>query len=262
MYSKFLLRKQKVSSTIKIRRDTMEINKIYCGDCLPILKTFDDCSVDAVITDPPYSSGGATMAERQKDPVKKYEQSGNKIIHRPTFWGDTKDQRSWMHWCNLWISECQRILKPNGYFLMFTDWRQLPAATDVLQIGELIWRGIISWDKGNSARAPHKGYFRHQCEYIAWGTKGKCHKAIHDGPYPGCYHFPVKLTDKFHLTGKPTPLMEQLVKIVPDGSLILDPFAGSGTTLVAAKHCNRKYIGIEKDPGNIEVAHRRLLDAI
>lgn len=59
----------------------MEINKIYCGDCLPILKTFDDCSVDAVITDPPYSSGGATMAERQKDPVKKYEQSGNKIIH-------------------------------------------------------------------------------------------------------------------------------------------------------------------------------------
>lgn len=46
----------------------MEINKIYCGDCLPILKTFDDCSVDAVITDPPYSSGGATMAERQKDP--------------------------------------------------------------------------------------------------------------------------------------------------------------------------------------------------
>lgn len=48
----------------------MEINKIYCGDCLPILKTFDDCSVDAVITDPPYSSGGATMAERQKDPVK------------------------------------------------------------------------------------------------------------------------------------------------------------------------------------------------
>lgn len=53
MYSKFLLRKQNVSSTIKIRRDTMEINKIYCGDCLPILKTFDDCSVDAVITDPP-----------------------------------------------------------------------------------------------------------------------------------------------------------------------------------------------------------------
>ena len=161
----------------------MEINKIYCGDCLPILKTFDDCSVDAVITDPPYSSGGATMAERQKDPVKKYEQSGNKIIHRPTFWGDTKDQRSWMHWCNLWISECQRILKPNGYFLMFTDWRQLPAATDVLQIGELIWRGIISWDKGNSARAPHKGYFRHQCEYIVWGTKGKCPHAQHAGPY-------------------------------------------------------------------------------
>ena len=112
---------------------------------------------------------------------------------------------------------------------MFTDWRQLPATTDVLQIGELIWRGIIAWDKGGGARAPHKGYFRHQCEYIVWGTKGKCLKQKFTGPFPGCYKFPVKLSDKFHLTGKPTALMEELVQIVPVGKLILDPFAGSGT---------------------------------
>ena len=48
----------------------MEINKIYCGDCLPILKTFDDCSVDAVITDPPYSSGGATMGATKRSSKK------------------------------------------------------------------------------------------------------------------------------------------------------------------------------------------------
>lgn len=48
---------------------------------------------------------------------------------------------------------------------------QLPSTTDAVQIGELIWRGIIAWDKGRCARAPHKGYFRHQCEYVVWATK-------------------------------------------------------------------------------------------
>ena len=130
---------------------------------------------------------------------------------------------------------------------MFTDWRQLPASTDAVQIGELIWRGIVAWDKGAGSRAPHKGYFRHQCEYIVWATKGKCRKNEHAGPFPGCYKFPVKQSDKFHLTGKPSDLMKELVQIVPEGSIVLDPFAGSGTTCVAAKKMEHQFIGIEKD---------------
>lgn len=232
------------------------LNKILCGDSLEILRQLPDNYVDAVITDPPYSSGGMTAAERSKDPTEKYEQS--KLVHRPTFYGDTKDQRSWLHWCNLWISECHRILKPSGYFLMFTDWRQLPASTDAVQIGELIWRGIVAWDKGGGSRAPHKGYFRHQCEYIVWATKGKCRKAEHAGPFPGCYKFSVKQSDKFHLTGKPSDLMKELVKIVPEGSIVLDPFAGSGTTCVAAKKMERQFIGIEKDEGYAEIALKRI----
>jgi len=141
---------------------------------------------------------------------------------------------------------------------MFTDWRQLPTASDALQIGEIAWRGVIAWDKTEGSRAPHKGYFRHQCEYIVWGTKGKCPKAEHAGPYPGCFRFPVKQSDKFHLTGKPTQLMEQLVSIVPEGHIVLDPFAGSGTTLVAAKHMKRQFIGIEKDTGYAEIALQRI----
>lgn len=64
--------------------------------------------------------------------------------------------------------------------------------------------------------------------------------------------------NKYHLTGKPTPLMEQLVAIVPPGSLILDLFAGSGTTLVAAKNTSRNYIGIEKEAGYWNIAVDRL----
>lgn len=112
---------------------------------------------------------------------------------------------------------------------MFTDWRQLPAAVDAVQFGDITWRGIIAWDKGGGARAPHKGYFRHQCEYVIWGTAGQCEKAEHAGPFLGCYRFPVLQKDKFHLTGKPTALLEELVQIVPENSLILDPFGGSGT---------------------------------
>lgn len=233
------------------------LNRIFHGDCLSVLRSMPDESVDAVITDPPYSSGGLTHAEHSKDPIEKYQQTGTKIV-RPSFVGDNKDARSWMHWCVLWIAECQRITKKGGYFLMFTDWRQLPLATDAIQFGDYVWRGIVAWDKTEGSRAPHKGYFRHQCEYIVWGTKAKCPKATHSGPYPGCYRFPVKQSDKFHLTGKPTSLMEKLVSVVPEGGIILDPFAGSGTTLVAAKNTGRQYIGIEKDIANYNVALSRL----
>lgn len=232
------------------------LNKIILGDSLDVLKQIPDNSIDAVITDPPYASGGKTTGEKSALPSEKYAK--NKVVHRPDFIGDTKDSRSWLHWCILWIGECQRVLKDGGYFLMFSDWRQLPTATDAIQMADLTWRGIVAWDKGLSARAPHKGYFRHQCEYIVWGTKGKCKKAVHTGPYAGCLRYQVMQKDKFHITGKPTALMEELVKIIPEDGIILDPFVGSGTTAVAAKKQNRNFIGIEKTNVYYDIAIKRL----
>ena len=234
------------------------LDRVIEGDALLVLRDMPTASVDAVITDPPYSSGGLHYTQRIQNPVTKYEQTDNKVIHRETFTGDNRDQRAWLHWCILWMSECRRVLRPDGYFLMFSDWRQLPTATDALQIAEFIWRGIVVWDKGLGARAPHKGYFRHQCEYVVWGTNGDCKIAEHAGPYPGCIHSPVRQSDKFHLTGKPTPLMHELVAIVPEGGIILDPFAGSGTTAVAAKETERHYIAIEKSAYYAAVASQRL----
>lgn len=235
------------------------INQIIHGDSLEILKSLPDESVDAVITDPPYSSGGMTHAERAKDPAEKYVQTGTKIT-RPSFVGDNKDARSWLHWCILWLTECYRITRKGGYILMFSDWRQMPLASDALQFGEFTWRGVIAWDKTEGSRAPHKGYFRHQCEYVLWGTKGSCPKATHAGPFPGCYRVSVKQSDKHHMTGKPTELMEQLVRVVPEGSVILDPFAGSGTTLVAAKKSGRNFIGIEKQKEYYDIAKNRIIE--
>lgn len=142
---------------------------------------------------------------------------------------------------------------------MFSDWRQYPLASDAMQFGDFIWRGTVAWDKTEGSRAPHKGYFRHQCEYVLWGTKRTCLKATHAGPFAGCYRFPVKQSDKHHLTGKPTPLMERLVSIVPEGGIVLDPFAGSGTTLVACANTGRRYIGIERTAEYVQITKNRLM---
>ncbi len=96
-------------------------NVILQGDCLEVLRQIAAESVDAVITDPPYCSGGRSAKERSAAPSKKYEKTDNKTIHRPDFVGDGKDQRAWLHWCVLWINECYRALKQGGYFLMFSD---------------------------------------------------------------------------------------------------------------------------------------------
>lgn len=226
------------------------------GDCLNVLPGLADGAADAVITDPPYCSGGMTPAERRRDPVDKYCQNG-KSLGRPSFAGDVRDQRSYLAWGTLWASECRRIVRPGGHCLIFSDWRQLPCMTDILQGAGWTWRGIVVWDKGRGARAPHKGYWRHQCEYIAWGTNGHCPRDA-DGPWDGCIRASVRQGDKFHITGKPTAVLAHLVQCVRPGGLIVDCFAGSSTTGVAALRAGRRAVLIESSPEYCALSRRRL----
>jgi site-specific DNA-methyltransferase (adenine-specific) len=239
--------------------------RLVCGESLAILQSIPDGCLDAVITDPPYSSGGFTRSDKGASVAEKYQQSGTERQYA-AFSGDNRDQRGWAYWCTLWLSECLRATRVGGYCLMFCDWRQQPTAADVLQAGGWFWRGTIGWDKGLGSRAPHKGYFRHQLEFVVWGTNGSIDVPPIDdprgGPWPGCFPYPTKQDDKHHLTGKPTPLMRELVRVAPPGGLILDPFAGSGTTLVAAAQEGRMAIGIEQEPAYVEIGRRRIDDAL
>ena len=239
--------------------------RVVQGDCLDVLRSLPDASFDAVVTDPPYSSGGFTRGDRMMGVAAKYQQSGQEKQWAP-FSGDNRDSRSWAFWCCMWLAECRRVVKPGGYCLLFTDWRQLPTTTDVLQAGEWQWRGLLSWDKGLAARAPHKGYFRHQCEFVVWGTNGPLDVPEIDdprgGPWPGSFTVPVRQDDKHHMTGKPTRLMRELVQVVPPNGLVLDPFAGSGTTGVAAISEGRRCLLIEKEPAYAEICRRRIADAL
>lgn len=234
---------------------------LHLGEAISWLRGLPAGYADAVITDPPYSSGGLMRSDRANQTTNaKYTQSGVTRVHS-NFSGDNRDQRSWITWSTIWIHEALRVVKPGGYIAMFTDWRQLPATTDAIQSGGAVWRGLAVWDKGGGARAPHKGYFRHQCEYVVWGSNGALPVATHDGPFPGVYRHQVNPREKFHVTGKPVPLMRELSRIVPPGGLIVDPFAGSGSTGVGAVLEGRRFHGCELNPEYFEIARRRVAQA-
>jgi site-specific DNA-methyltransferase (adenine-specific) len=224
------------------------------GEALDVLRGLPDGLADGMIADPPYSSGGMMRSDRNAPAAEKYSPTQT----YPAFSGDNRDARSWAFWCVLWLTECMRIVKPGGYLLMFTDWRQLPMATDVFQASGAVWRGIITWNKGPTARAPHTGYARHQCEYVVWGSVGSLEPADGRGPFPGSYTIPVDPREKEHLAGKPVELMRKLSRMIPPDGVILDPFAGSSSTGVGALLEGRRYLGIEREVAYIEVSRPRL----
>lgn len=155
------------------------------------------------------------------------------------------------------LAECSRVLKDGAPVLLFTDWRQLPLTTDALQCAGFTWRGVAVWDKTEGVR-PQLGRFRNQAEYVVWGSKGNMPLGRRAPVLPGVIRESVRKADKHHMTGKPTDLMRQLVKICEEGGRILDPFAGSGTTLVAADLEGYKWTGIEMTGHYHDVARSRL----
>lgn len=217
-------------------------------------------SVDLLLTDPPYSSGGAFRSDRNKNTTSKYQLSGTEKKY-PDFTGDNRDQFAYYYWCALWLGQCSRILKPGSVACVFTDWRQLVTTINAFQIGGLVWRGIVPWNKTLSSR-PVKGRFRAQCEYIVWGTAGATNEQA-EVYLPGFFTYPVKPREKQHVTGKPLSLMIDILKIAGNPSkVVFDPFAGSGTTGEAAVMLGHEFIGCESDKYYYQIAKKRIESAI
>jgi site-specific DNA-methyltransferase (adenine-specific) len=183
-------------------------------------------------------------------------QTGTKVI-RPDFAGDNRDQHAFLAWCALWMSECLRVAKPGSPICVFSDWRQLPSVTDAIQMAGWIWRGVLVWDKTEAAR-PCMGRFSSQCEYVVWGSAGPMPERADIGVLHGVIREPVTRSDKHHIAGKPTPVMKDIARICPSDGVIVDPFAGSGTTGVGALLVGRRFIGIELIEEYARVARERL----
>jgi len=232
------------------------------GDCLAVLRQMEPDSVDGVITDPPYSSGGQFRGDRAQSTRDKYLQSGEIAAEyaKHSFTGDNLDQRAWMSWSAEWLSLAREVTKPGGVLAAFTDWRQICALCDAVQWAGWVWRGIMVWDKKNAR--PQPGRPRQQCEFIIWASNGPL-DVKRNAPYmPGIFTAPPLSGEKRqHQTEKPLALMRELVHICETGGTVLDPFAGSGSTLAAAILEGYTAIGIEKDDHYVTVAQRRALEA-
>lgn len=200
---------------------------IITGDCMSVLRDMATESIDMVITDPPY---GIDYQSARKEKARRITKIAND--KSPFIW---------------WIYDAARILKRGGGVLCFTRWDVQQVFIDALRLGGLTVKSVIVWDKKTHGMGDLKGSFAPRYEAIIFASKGR-------------YEFPEKRPDDLiacakvgnqslaHPNEKPVALLEQLIEAttVP-GALILDPFAGSGSTLVAAAKKGRQYIGIEID---------------
>ena len=225
-------------------------NIILHGDTFEILPYLS--GVGAVLTDPPYSSGGAFRSDRTQQTSVKYVNSTTQA-YRPEFAGDNRDQRGYLAWCTMWLNAARSACLPGAVLAQFTDWRQLPTTTDAVQAAGWTWRGIAVWSK-KYGRANPAG-FSSAAEFVVWGTYGP---AVRSETYPAGVFECQPPRDREHIAQKPEPVMDWLVKVAAPGCVVLDPFMGSGTTLLAAHRAGHPVIGIELEERYCEIAARRL----
>lgn len=231
------------------------MQKIICGNTMDVLNREDLGMFDAVITDPPYACGG-NLAEKQQATALKY--TGTKRnCPLPDFAGDSMDQRAWTHMMRQVFEAARRRCNPGAVIAVFIDWRNMGALTDALQWAGWLLRGVAVWDKLSSR--PQRGRFRQQAEFIVWGSNGALPMHREVPCLPGVFRgVNVQGAERIHQTQKPMEVMRDVVKIcIPDGR-ILDPFVGSGTTLVAAEAEGHDGVGIEVLPAIAAAAAQRL----
>lgn len=230
------------------------------GDSFDIMREMIQAKLKfgAIVTDPPYSSGGLTSQDRRKNPVRKYHQTGT-AKQFPSFVNDMRDMRTHYFWTVDWLRLALQLTTPGGLLLIFSDWRQNALTSDALQVAGWTYRGLVVWDKTDGTR-PQRGLFRNQCEYIHVASNGDM-PPMRDRPNkfaPGCFRVPIIHKDKHHLTGKPVPLMIALLDVLPDNLPVLDPFAGSSSTLRAARTRGLAAVGIEMSPEYVAVSRSLL----
>ena len=231
---------------------------ILHGDTLNIIRSFQPGVFDAVITDPPYASGGSKPNEKNRTTTQKYS-SMSKENALPDFDGDQKDQRSWTNWMADWLSDARKACRDGAPICLFIDWRQYPSITDALQWAGWIWRGVAVWDKLTCR--PQKGRFRQQSEYIVWGSNGPMPVNRPVGCLPGVFRY-ANPQNRIHVTEKPLQLMRDIVKICEPGGRILDPFAGAGTTILAAVREGYEAVGIELNDAYFKLGSDRVRFAL
>lgn len=216
-------------------------NTIIHGDSLTVLRQMEAESVDAIITDPPYgidyhTKGTGASIQNDKSPF-------------------------------IWfLYDAFRILKSGasgqGTLTCFTRWDVEQTFIDAMKLAGFHVKSEVIWDKVLHGMGDCRAQFAPTHENIIFAVKGKFN-------FPG--HRPndvvsfkrLSSSQMIHPTEKPVGLLASLItSVTKPGDLIVDPFAGSGSTLIAAKKTGRRFIGIELDVEHFEKAQRRIEEAV
>lgn len=248
------------------------------GDILLRMADLPGEAYDGIFTDVPYSSGGQFRGDRNLATSAKYQTSDSQAVY-PDFYGDTRDQLGFMFWATLWLAQAWRVAKPGALFGTWIDWRMLSAMTTAIQAGGWTLRGIGVWRKTIARR--QLGRWAQEAEFFPWASKGALPM---DRPVPampgawepedvpfgaldvredapdGWWNMPPVGEGREHLTEKPVALMRQICRGALPGGHILDPFAGAGTTAVAARLEGRTCDLLELGPEYAQISARRMFE--
>ncbi len=220
----------------------IEINKVICGDCLDLMKGLPTASIDTIITDPPFFLPAEHYQSRKDWGGRRY--SDTSVLK--TFWEAV-------------LHESTRILKPTGHLFVFCNCDSYPVFY-IPTFDQFHKIKSIVWDK---TRVGLGHIFRHQHELIIWARYLESVYIDDHRLHSDVLKFPATLSsDRDHPVEKPEGLLIELIEpTTPIGGIVCDPFAGSGTTLSAAKKTGRNFIGFELDPGWHRVAEKRVAAA-
>jgi site-specific DNA-methyltransferase (adenine-specific) len=213
------------------------------GDCLEVLPTIPDKAVAHVITDPPYSPW---VHAQEKKAGKRRD--GSDRLSAIDF--DSLTPESMRLYAGQLARVCER------WCLVFSDaesnaaWRDALASLRHIRVGSWIKPDASPQFSGDRPSAAFEliqiSHGASRCRWNGGGTHG-------------VWRHGVEHVERLHATPKPVPLMLELVSLFTDpGELVLDAFAGSGTTGVACLRLGRRFIGIERDPKYAAVARERL----
>ncbi len=232
--------------------------RIYLGDCIEVMRGLPSSSVHMIFADPPYnlSNDGTTVHAGRRVSVNKGD------------WDRSRGPVEDFEFHSAWIEECRRLLDPDGTIWISGTYHSIYACGYALQAQG--WRILndISWYKPNAP--PNLGcrMFTASHETLIWASVSKKaqhtfnYEAMREGSFPGdMVKNPGKqmrsvwsiLTPRKgekrhgkHPTQKPEDLLDRVVRSSTNpGDVVLDPFAGSGTTGIIALRYGRPFIGID-----------------
>jgi DNA modification methylase len=228
---------QHLSSTGAAR---MPQDQVVHGDCREHLPRLRAESVDLVVTDPPYGLQSDTTIVRNKR--CKFGLATN---IRSSFSWDARADLTW-------VSECMRVLKPGGTLIAFYEREHLHDVIDEARRQSGVLCDVGAWHKTNPVPQVRKVKWASALELFVVITKTG---ERHTFNWQHGYHHNVIVAPicqgrerTAHPTQKPLAVIVPMIRYWSNpGDLVLDPFAGSGTTAVAAKGLGRRYLTIEQD---------------